>query len=58
MSATHLYQVIDVMAQNQQFVPVKRGCSDSSAPRSKPRGKARKLVERNLELIQNLREGL
>jgi uncharacterized protein YdiU (UPF0061 family) len=57
MSATHLYQVIDVMAQNQQFVPVSRN-SNTQNTSSLPRGKARKIVERNLELIQNLREGL
>lgn len=54
MSATHLYQVIDRVAQNQQFVPIH---GNPAAP-ALPRGKARKLVERNLELIQNLREGL
>jgi uncharacterized protein YdiU (UPF0061 family) len=54
MSATHVYRVIDIVAQNQQFVPVERESSATSLPR----GKARKLVERNLELIENLREGL
>jgi uncharacterized protein YdiU (UPF0061 family) len=57
MSATHVYQVIDGMAQNQQFVPVSRSQNAPGSP-ALPRGKARKLVEENLELIQNLREGL
>ncbi|MFL5813437.1 MAG: protein adenylyltransferase SelO family protein [Bdellovibrionia bacterium] len=57
MSAAHVYQVIDVMAQNQQFVPVSRSQNTPGSP-ALPRGKARKLVEQNLELIQNLREGL
>ncbi len=58
MSATQVYQVIDFVAQNQRFVPIGRDSGASSPSRGQPRGKTRKLVERNLELIQDLREGL
>jgi hypothetical protein len=57
MSANDVYQVIDIMALNQQLVPVSRNQNAPGSP-ALPRGKARKLVEQNLELIQNLREGL
>jgi hypothetical protein len=54
MTAAQVYQVIDIVAQNQQFVLVKRDRGSCEMPR----GKARKIVERHLELIQDLREGL
>jgi uncharacterized protein YdiU (UPF0061 family) len=54
ISATHLYQIIAVVAENQKFVPVNGGSDSPPAPR----GKAKKLVEVHFELIQSHREGL